>query len=246
MLYRIGIGLVAFVALVTVGCGNFGVNAIRGSGKVVTETREVSNFHSVVLAGVGELNITQGDSEGLTIQAEDNLMPYITTQVENGILTINLKSGITSGSILPTQPIKYALQAKTLDSVQLSGAGNINAPALKSNALKIGTSGAGKVNVAQIAAKTLDASLTGAGDMTLSGQVDAQTGTLSGFGNYSAGALQTATTALKLSGAGNATVWASQTLDVVISGAGIVSYYGSPQVTQKVSGVGSVKSLGNK
>jgi len=69
---------------------------------------------------------------------------------------------------------------------------------------------------------------------------------LSGFGNYSAGDLKSNTATVSVSGAGNATVWVAQSLNVHISGAGNVNYYGSPQVTQNISGVGNIKSLGNK
>lgn len=244
MYYRIGI--CALVILGLIGCGNLGVNVTRGSGNVKTETRDVSNFHQVALAGFGDLNITQGDSEGLTIEAEDNLLPFITTNVQDGTLTIGVKPGINALSVVPTKQVKYELQVKNLDAVQLSGAGNITAPTLKSENLTLGTSGAGNLNFPQIATQKLSTTLSGAGGLAVGGQAQTQDVALSGFGNYNAGDLQTASTSVNLTGAGNATVWASETLNAQISGAGNISYYGSPQVTQKVSGVGTIKSLGNK
>ena len=50
----------ALAALFLLGCGNLGINVIRGSGTVKTETRSVSGFHAVTLSGVGDLAITQG------------------------------------------------------------------------------------------------------------------------------------------------------------------------------------------
>lgn len=244
MLYRIALSVLAAAAFI--GCGNFGINATRGSGNVISETRAVSNFHSVVLAGIGELNITQGDTEALTIQAEDNLMPLLTSEVKDGVLTVGVKPGLNDTSILPTKPVKYDLRVKNLDSIQLSGAGSILAPALKTETLTLGTSGAGNVNLNQLDVKNLRSTLSGAGSMNIAGQGDTQSVTVSGLGSYAAGDFKTNKTDITLTGAGGATVWAEQTLNGKISGAGGINYYGSPQVTSNISGVGAIKQLGNK
>lgn len=244
MFYRMG--FVLLLAAAFIGCGNFSINATRGSGNVISETRAVSNFHSVVLAGIGELNLTQGDTEALTIQAEDNLMPLLTSEVKDGVLTIGVKTGTAETSIVPTKPVRYDLRVKNLDSIQLSGAGNIIAPSLKSETLKLGTSGAGNVNLNQLDVKQLVVTLSGAGNMTVAGQGDSQQVTVSGLGSYNAGDFKTNMTDISLTGAGSATVWAEQTLNGKISGAGSINYYGSPQVTSSVSGIGAVKQLGTK
>ncbi len=227
-------------------CNGVNINVTRGSGNVITESRTVSNFSNVVLAGVGELSITQGDNESLTIEADDNLMPLITTKVENGTLTIGLDTTRGTFTINPSRPIKYTLQVKTLNSLQLSGAGNISAPSLKSESLIVSSSGAGNLNLAQLDTKTVNVTLSGAGNISLNGQVESQTATLTGLGSYTASDLKSNTARVTISGAGSATVWAAQTLNITLSGVGSVSYYGSPQVTQQISGVGSIKKLGDK
>ena len=227
-------------------CNGVNINVTRGSGNVITESRAVSNFSNVVLAGIGELSITQGDNESLTIEADDNLMPLITTKVENGTLTIGLDTNRGTISLNPTRPIKYTLQVKTLNSIQLAGAGNISTPSLKSETLTIGSSGAGNLNLSQVNAKTVNVTLSGAGNISLNGQVETQTATLTGLGSYTASDLKSNAATVTISGAGSATVWAAQTLKVTLSGVGSVSYYGSPQVTQQISGVGSIKKLGDK
>lgn len=235
--------VLGLAALVT-ACG-FNLNATRGSGKIVTESRPVSNFHRVDLTGFGELNITQGDTESLTIETDDNLMSLITTKVTDGTLAIGLDPTRNVLNLTATRMI-FTLQVKNLDSLLITGAGNVKMPALKSDALTITTSGAGNLNFAGVEAKTLKVTLSGAGNIVLAGQVETQEASLSGFGSYDGGNLKSANARVNLSGAGSATVWATQTLDARISGAGGVSYYGSPQVTQTISGVGAVKSLGNK
>lgn len=236
--------LVLGLAALVTACG-FGINMTRGSGKIVTEPRQVSNFHRVNLTGAGELNITQGDTESLTIETDDNLMSLITTNVSDGTLVIGLDTTRGLTGLNPTRLV-YTLNVKNFDSLQISGAGNVKAPAIKSDALTISTSGAGNLNFTGVDSKSLKVTISGAGNIVLAGQVETQEASLTGFGNYDGGNLKSSNTTVTLSGAGSATVWATQTLNARLSGAGGISYYGSPQVTQTISGVGAIKSLGNK
>ena len=50
----------------------------------VTETRDVENFQEVALEGVGTLVIEQGDRESLTIEAEEQVLRKIATEVRAG------------------------------------------------------------------------------------------------------------------------------------------------------------------
>lgn len=242
MKYWITLFVVCAIGLI--GCS--GLNITRGSGNVISEARSVSGFHAVNLTGAGDLTVTQGDTEALTIVTDDNLLPLITTTVENGVLIIGYDSKRGTISVSPSRSIKYNLQVKNLDSVELAGAGNISATALKSDVLSVTSSGAGNINLAQVTGKTLNITTSGAGNMILSGQVENQNASLSGIGNYNGSDLKSANATITVSGAGNATIWATDTLDVKISGVGGASYYGSPKVTQSISGIGAVKSMGNK
>ncbi|MCC7161431.1 MAG: DUF2807 domain-containing protein [Anaerolineae bacterium] len=243
MKYLITALALALIGLV--GC-SLATNVTRGSGNVITESRAVSNFQRVQLSGVGELEIVQGDTESLTIQADDNLMPLIKTTVTNGTLDIGLDTTRGLLALNPAKPIRYTLQVKTLDSIVVSGAGNVSAPSLKGDSLTVRTSGAGNVTIPQIQATTLTTGISGAGNMTLGGEVQTQDATLSGLGNYNAADLKSTNASVSISGAGSARVWATDTLNARLSGAGSVEYYGSPQVRQTVSGLGSIKSLGAK
>ena len=73
-----------------------GIRTIKGSGNVVTEERDVSGFDRVALSGFGEVIITQGDKESLTVETDDNLMRYIETKVRGGTLEL----GFTDDDIL--------------------------------------------------------------------------------------------------------------------------------------------------
>lgn len=233
------------VLALTGGCtGPF--NVINGSGNVITQDREVNGIDSITLAGVGDVRLTQGDSETLSIQAEDNIMPHILTLVNHTTLSLGFDSPYSSNVVRPTKPIQFKISVKQLRNLQISGAGSIHAASIKTDQLGIAISGAGNISIDQLQASALDAALSGAGNLAVAGQVADENLRLTGLGSVNAPDLECQTAHVTVSGAGNAALWPQASLDVGISGAGSVKYYGSPAVTQKVTGVGSVQNLGAK
>src|SRR5262249_41007713 len=143
---------------------NFNINfdpGIRGSGKVVSEPRNVSGFREVVLKGSGNLSIEVSGTESLTIEADDNLLPYLTSDVSGNRLTLGTKDNT---NIAPSKEITYKLTVKDLDNIELAGSGNINGKNLKSDHLK--------------------ATIAGSGNITLDGTADESDITVAGSGNY--------------------------------------------------------------
>ena len=234
---------VLLITLLTSACE---INMVSGSGKLVTENRQVSGFSSVTFAGLGELTITQGANEGLTIEAEDNIMPRITTNVSDGELTIGFESENWQDMVRPTRPVKFDLKVRNLSQFDLQGLGNVTMTSLQADAVTIKVGGAGGIKINKLTAGDLTITMTGAGNVDLAGQVTSQTINLRGLGNYSGGDLDSQHTTVNLTGAGGAEVWARSDLTVKISGAGSVSYYGSPTVSKDISGLGVLNSKGNK
>jgi hypothetical protein len=208
----------ALALLLTAAACNGVVGVTVGSGNVKTESRAVSGFSAVTFAGVGDMTITQTGAESLSISAEDNILPLITTDVSGGTLRIGLRPGMVPR---PTRAIHYTVTVKRLDAVTLSGAGTITGSALATDALRVTLSGAGK--------------------MTLAGTATQQQVQLSGAGDYDGSGLQSNTARVTVSGLGSARVYVRDSLDATVSGAGSVVYFGSPTVTQHVSGTGAVK-----
>jgi hypothetical protein len=256
---RLGLAVLLILALVVSACGvtmedgrinidsgRGSVSIVKGSGQVTTESRQVSGFSGLSLSGLGEVSIRQGGSESLTIEAEDNILPQISTEVRGGVLYIGFKNRTTQETVIPTKPIRYTLSVKDLTSVESSGAGSIAADGLKTSALHISLLGVGGVKINGVSASTVSSTLSGAGSVDLAGQISEQTVALAGVGSYRAGDLKSQKAKITISGAGSATVWVSESLDATITGAGSVQYYGSPSVTKSVTGAGNVKSLGAK
>jgi hypothetical protein len=217
----VALGLLPLV-LVAASCGN---TTITGSGNVVTEFRPISGFTGFSFSGEGELNITQGSTESLSITTDDNLMEYIETSVRGGILTIEFRDGV---QLDPSNGITYDIAVIELNSITFSGAGSITAASL------------------DVAADTFSFSVSGAVECSIAGQVDSQNIAVSGTLTCDAPDFQCSDATVDISGVGNITLWATSTLDVTISGVGDVYYWGSPTTTTNISGVGNVQNLGPK
>jgi hypothetical protein len=223
-----------------------GIWVINGSGNVVVQERPVSDFTAVNFTGFGELTVVQGEREALTVETDDNLLPYIKTTVSGGTLTISFDERGWMPIVRPTDSIRFQLTVKRLTHLNLSGAGTVEATALTADHLTLVESGAGRITVADLSADEVTVEMSGAGSIDLAGAVTRQTVEMSGLGEYQAGELASETAEVTLSGAGEVTVWVSDQLDAEMSGAGSIRYYGSPRVSTDSSGVGNVQNLGDK
>jgi hypothetical protein len=216
-----------------------------GSGKVIMQTREVSDFHAIEINYPAEVFVTQGNTVSVKVEAEDNVLPGLKTQVRNGSLDIFYKSE-NGKHVNPTKTVKITIVVKDLDDLQFSSAGELTIDGLKTDSLDFGLSGAGKVALNEFTAKNLSIDLSGAGSMDATGTADNLDLNISGFGSFNGKDLHSKKAEIGISGAGSATVWVDEELDANVSGAGSVDNYGSASVTKSISGVGGVTHKGDK
>jgi len=216
-----------------------------GSGKVITATREVNDFHAVTVEYPAEIVIQQGSAESIKIEAEDNVIKDIRTDVKDGMLTIDRGNNRDLWAN-PSKPVKITIVVKNLDEFNFDSAGTVMLESLTSDSLDLNVNGAGSLTLNNVQFKTLNCTLDGAGTLTLSGAAEVLNVDMSGFGNFQAADLQTQIANVSIDGAGSATVWAEKSLTASISGAGSINYYGNPTITKNVDGLGSIKSLGKK
>lgn len=190
---------------------------VTTSGPTRTESRSVSGFSKVELAGSGALTIDQTGSESLTIEAGDEVLPKLTSEVVGDTLVLGAERGVV---LPPDGRISYHLTVKDLVGLTVSGSGEVRAPKITSD--------------------VLSCDISGSGTITIAGSAPDQQLTISGSGSYEAGDLAGTTLRADISGSGNAVVNVSDAIDVTISGSGSLTYAGDPTVQQDISGSGSV------
>ena len=219
----------------------------------VTEKRDVRNFNEVALQGFGDLLIEQNPDapESLEIEADQDIMTRLTSEVRNGRLILGFDMpwydwiGWGLEWLFTTnKTIHYRLSLKQVNSVALNGSATLTSSRLQSQGLKLGVSGSGKVRLGEVQAGSFAVTISGSGDIEVSaGAAPKQDIVISGSGRVQTAGVQTEDTHVTISGSGSAQVDASQALTVHISGSGDVKYKGSPKVNQSISGAGSVRQI---
>jgi hypothetical protein len=238
-------GFLAMVSLIFLSaCSSpFSLGGLKGSGNVITKDVDVSGFEKISLSGKGNLIIEQGNSERLRIEAEDNIMEIIETEVRGNTLYISYKKTSWFASIFrPTKDINFNIKLKDLISLKISGSGTAKMEYLETEDMNINVSGSGKIDM-NIEADNLKSKISGSGTFNLSGEVDSQELTISGSGKYFSKKLKSDRAEVNISGSGKVEVNAAKELDISISGSGNLYYIGNPDITQRISGSGKIEQL---
>ena len=217
---------------------------------MLTEKREVSDFNQINLRGYGELFITQGEQESLTVQADEDVLPTIKTSVVEGELRIDIitdwvekiSSFFTKGFY--SQRISFDLTVKELTNLDIIGAARVKVKGLQSEEFAVKLGGAAEITIDSLKTKRLKAELPGAGMLKIAGKTTDQSVIVSGAGAYEAPHLESQSASIQLTGLGKATVWVVEELEATLIGLGSIEYYGDPIVTKSVQGLGSVTGLG--
>jgi Putative auto-transporter adhesin, head GIN domain len=217
-------------------------NSIVGSGVIKTETRDVTGFTGIGLSLPAKVSLTQGDKEGVTIEAEDNILPMIETLVEDHTLKIRWKEKFSS---MRVGKIKINVTAKTIERLVVAGSGDIRAEQLSAGNLKVSIAGSGDISIKTLRADALKVSISGSGDFSAGGSANSLAVSIAGSGDVKAQKLETKSATVTIAGSGDALVWATDSLSVKVAGSGDVAYYGDPTISKSVLGSGSLKRLGS-
>ena len=194
---------------------------ILGSGQVTTEVRTVTGFNAISVTGGQWVVLEQTDTEGVQVQAEDNLLRYIEIEVDVGVLLVRSSLGVL---LRPTEPIKVYVQAIEVRDIRVSGAVTLDAELTWNDRLDLSISGASTVNASGAS-----------GHLSLS---------VSGPSRYDGLELVSEDMWVSAVGPSHAEVWARETLRVEASGAALIRYRGGPSVSSALTGGASVQPVG--
>lgn len=193
---------------------NFGGEA--GSGKIIKENRDVKGFTQIDVSGNIQVEIIAQKDFSLEVEADDNLLQFIKTEVRGNVLQIESEKRLNTNN-----PIIVRISAPNIEDLDASGASKINLTNLSNESLQIHTSGASKVTVEGVTAN-LEIKVSGAS------KIDAEN-------------LKAENASIDASGASKISVSASNNLKVDASGASKILYIGTPNnLEKKISGASKV------
>lgn len=218
-------------------CDFVGGERIDGNGNKSSEQRQLNNFSSIEASGALNIVVKQEANFAIKVEGDENLLQYIVTTVNNGVLKVRTKEGINLHS---NHDIIVYVSAPKFTEINLSGSGNIvSENTLESDKLSFEMSGSGNIDV-RVNTTDVRGSLSGSGNMALSGTATNFTATVAGSGNIRCYGLNTETTKINIAGNGDAEVYASKLLKADVAGSGDIRYKGSAEVQSNVAGSGGV------
>ena len=233
--------LLALLAATAVTLANADWSTFFGSGVVKSEPRAVGTFSGIALSIPAVVEIKQGEGDSVVVEAEDNVLPQVETAVEGGQLKIRFKDNFNSFRV---KQIRVLVTARKIDSLAISGSGDIRAASLKGDTLSAKIAGSGDIRIGHFEGGSVKVAISGSGDFTSAGKADSLEGSIAGAGDIRADKLETKRAAIKVAGSGSAKIWVREALSVSVAGSGNVGYYGDPAVSKSVAGSGSLKRLG--
>lgn len=241
--------ILLLTSLMTPGCTFpevMGGKRIIPSETIISETREASGFSGVDMGTFGKVILSQGEVESVTVSGSDNLVALVETNVRNGILHIEPKEEFYLTPSDKGSGLTFIIEGREIDSVTISGIGELEMERLTAPELTVTVNGGGNVLIRHLITDDLTIVLSGLGNVTISGEAKQANITLSGAGDVNSPDLKIQTANVELSGMGGAKLWVTDQLTGEISGAGGVSYHGGPRIDVKTTGLGEFKALDPK
>lgn len=220
---------------------NWNQERIKGSGNIVTTTRTTETYDKLSVSGSFDIVLTDGKEGNLTLKGDDNLLPYIITEVENNKLNIHFKKNY---SFNYKSKITIEVPVESISQVMATGSGSIiGKKTLKTDEFSITLSGSGDAKLEVIASKTIVV-ITGSGDIIMNGTTQELEASVTGSGDVDCRNLQAKNAKATVSGSGDLSVNCTQHLEAKVTGSGDITYKGKPStLDKKVSGSGNIKGI---
>ena len=193
-------------------------NQIAGSGRIVSQLRNVGSFSGIQITNIGDVYITQDTVESLRIEADDNIVDLVQTSVAGGTLSVGLREGSYSNVT-----VRIHASMQQISSLESVGAGEFH------------TTGA-------IHTDKVTCRITGAGAISLSGTATEQIVEISGAGSIDNFGLVSSLCTVTVTGTGSVGVNVTQELHASVSGTGTITYDGNPPlVHSSITGTGTIR-----
>ncbi len=208
--------LFLLLPLLAAGC-HHGMRAqVKGSGKRIVQKRQLSPFTAISTEGAFEIEVTCQKDPSLEVEADDNVLEFITAEVHGNELRLS-----SSKSISSSEPVRFKITVPNLEGLSVSGAGQINIKDMKNDKFEIDSNGAPNIIVSGTT-NTVDIDSNGAGT------IDTHN-------------LRAARAVVDSKGVSHIDLDVKEQLDVTVSGPSSVTYQGDPVVNKKVNGPGKVE-----
>ena len=229
--------IAALLALFTSSCAfdiSFGEGK-RGNGQVVEENRKITDEFTAVYASEGlDVFVTQGDGFSINVEADENIIDLIGTDIRDGRLKVHAIENIgrATKNVYVTLPEISALETS-------SGADLIVQNTVKANKIELEASSGSDLEV-EVDANEVVAETSSGADIKVSGRTDVLYADASSGSDIKARGLVANRCTADASSGADISVNVSESLTADASSGADISYTGDASVQKRKSVSGSV------
>ena len=134
----------------------------EGDGNIISQERAIEGFDSIVLDGVGDVNIHPGEQYKVVIRTDSNLQDNVIIKVNGSKLHIDQKQ-----KRFNSKEMTIDVYMPELKNVTLNGVGDVKVISGSASKLEISLIGTGSIDVKNYHVENAIVVLSGVGDITL-------------------------------------------------------------------------------
>ena len=223
-------------------------------------TRDVTIFltlaeiESVKISGGGRLEAESIDAESFSVDLSGGSAANLGSLAANELDVSISGGGSFQSTNLAVDTSSFDLSGGSIAAIELlegrdalfsiSGGGRVDGDTVEVDALEFDLSGGSNASIDDYEGREIETDISGGGWAEIGGDTERHIIKLSGGSEFRGADLRTRN--ITIEGNGDATVWATGTLEVDLSGGATVEYFGDPQISSDLSGGSEVKPLGGR
>lgn len=222
--------------LTTTSCFIDGFTGIKGNGDVLSEERSINeNFNSIKVQQGINLYLTQGSSVELNVEADENIIDLLMTEVRNGELKIYFEKNVNRATR------NVYLTATDINKIAASSGASVKSEnTIHGSSIELSSSSGSSIKLKVDAEEVRSATSSGA-EMDLYGSTEYLSAKASSGSHIDAEDLKSQNALAKASSGANIDLNVSSSLTAKASSGGDIDYVGSPNdVNKDTSSGGSV------
>lgn len=221
----------------TSSCFIDGMTGVRGNGNVISEDRTINSDFEVISVKQGiNLYLTQGKSTEINVEADENIMDLLITEVKNNELKIYFDK-----NVYRAKARNVYLTTNIISKIRTSSGASVKSEnTLQVNSLDLNSSSGSSIKI-YVSAEEVTSSSSSGSDLNVFGKTQTFSANASSGSSIDAGMLETVNAYAEASSGANIDLNVTSKLIAKASSGGDIDYEGNPSdVNKDTSSGGSV------
>jgi hypothetical protein len=238
-LVKLTVLIVTFLVLLftTTSCNLDYISGIKGNNNVVSEDRTISSDFEAIKVQQGiTLHLTQGNSTEISVEADENIIDLLITEVKNNELKIYFEK-----NVYRAKARNVFLTAETIKAIRTSSGAQVKSEnTIQSNSLNLDASSGSSIRITANTEEIHSESSSGA-DIKINGKTNDFSASSSSGSSIDADDLECVNAVANASSGANIDLNVSGKLTAKASSGGDIDFEGTPsEIDKSTSSGGSV------